>query len=172
MKTLRSIVIVLFLISLNAKANVDCNYIDILPDLHRRVIDIFTKSELENITRCSDKIVLRHDLVICNEDRIRINFNIKAYQYGRTFNQILYFDANLSGNTSKVTFRPLNAGKFKKLTLDDYALNLEYKTRPSIGKSSKIKMNFKLTNDEEIETFKLSRRYSGWFSRTKTWKCF
>lgn len=172
MKTLKSILIVLFLISLNAKADVNCEHIEILPNLHKRIIDVFTKPEPEAVTGCSDKITLRYDLVTCTEERIRINFTVKAYQYGRTFDQTLYFDADLRGNAPDVTFRPSDARKFDKFNIDDYTLNLEYKARPSSGKSSKIKMDFKLTNDDEIETFKLSQRYSGWFSETRTWKCF
>ncbi len=172
MKTLKSFLLILFLFSLNAKAEVDCEHIDILPNLHKRIIDVLAKPDPESLTACSDQIVLKYDLIICSEDRIKINFTVKAYQYGRTFDETLTFDADLRGNAPDVTFKPADARSFDKFNIDEYTMNLEYKARPSSGKSSKITMDFKLSNDDEIETFKLSQRFSGWFSKTRTWKCF
>lgn len=172
MKTLKSLILILFLFSLNAKAGVDCEHIEMLPNLHKRILDVLTKPNPESITACTDKIILTHDLVTCSVDRVRINFTIKAYQFGRTFNQSLYFNADMRGDAPDVTFKPTDARKFDKFNIDDYTMNLEYKARTSSGKSAKIKIDFKLTNDDKIETFKLSRRYSGWFQKTHTWKCF
>lgn len=172
MKTLKSFLLILFLFSLGAKAEVDCEHIEILPNLHKRIIDVLAKPDPESVTACTDKITLTHNLISCTEERIKIDFRIRSLQYGRTFDQTLTFDADLRGNAPDVTFKPVDARSFDKFNIDEYTMNLEYKARPIDGKSSKITMDFKITNDDEIETFNLTQRLSGWFQKTRSWKCF
>lgn len=171
-KLIRGSVFCLFLVFNPALASLDCESEESLTLLHKRIIKIFTTHPDSLSKNCSDRITFDHQLLTCSESFIKANFSVKTISSKGTFQQSFIFNADLRGDSPKVTFRPSTAKSFKKFSLNQYTMNLEYKSRPSNERSSKIKINFKLDNSDNVETFKISKRLSGWFQKTKTWKCF